>query len=182
MNRLAKLQLLGPLVLLAGLLAAEGASRALAHAPSSPMVWYTSRELFGLFRNIHFFLLADFDIVHWQLLLVGLPLFSMACCGLFFGRRLILAVASNLSLVYVLFLLCCDCWPPIEQSALATIRIPTCAEFLVACVLFGSSLLSFVISHVAYLRAIRDETSWPTMFRLPISSWWSLPRSCSMSR
>ena len=64
MNRLAKLQLIGPMVLFAGLLAAQAASHALVQVPSSPMLWYARQELFGLFRANNHFLYADFYIAH----------------------------------------------------------------------------------------------------------------------
>jgi len=52
------------MVLFAGLLAAQAASDALGHVPSSPMLWYARQELFGLLRANNHFLYADFDIAH----------------------------------------------------------------------------------------------------------------------
>jgi hypothetical protein len=170
MNRRARLQLIGPMAMFAGSLAAEAASQAMASAPSSPTLWYLCREWFGPFQGSRNVLEAGFDVGQWQLLLVGLPLASMAWCGFVFGRRLLLGVAANLNLVYVSFLvcMCCACWLPVGHAE--TMRTPTWIELLVGALLLGLSLFSAAISHVDYLRAIRNEATWsPTSF-LPTSS------------
>ena len=51
MNRLAKLQLIGPIFLFAAVLAAEVAAWALSMFPSSEALWYVNLGLFGLFQR-----------------------------------------------------------------------------------------------------------------------------------
>ena len=53
MNRLYKLQFLGPLTLFVATLSAELAARALAHAPASETFWYLNLRVFGLFQRSH---------------------------------------------------------------------------------------------------------------------------------
>ena len=162
----------------AGWLAAEGASNALVGIPSSPVVWYLNRGLLGFFRNGRF-IDVDFEIAQWLPLLLGLSLLSMAWWGFLFGRRLMLALASNLNLTYAFFLICtgCDFWPA-GGTLVASRRW---GELLIAAVLLSASIVSALASHLAYRHAIRDEGSWPISIS-PISSSWSAPQSCSTSR
>jgi hypothetical protein len=170
MNRRARLQLIGPMAMFAGSLAAECVSQAMASAPSSPTLWYLCREWLGPFQASRHLLEAGFDVGRWQLLLIGLPLASMAWCGVVFGRRLLLAVAANLNLVYVSFLVCMSCagWLPVGAGG--TTRTPPWIELLVGAVLLALSLLSAAISHVGYLRAIRDEATWSPRSFSPMPS------------
>src|SRR5215472_12577022 len=134
MHRYARLQLLGPVIVFAGLLASECAAEALAHAPSSPKP---------------------------RLLLIGLGLLSVAGYGFLCGRRLVLALASNLNVIYVSSLLCTGCGSWTAAGALATMgRPPSSGGLAVGAVLAATSLLSSLASHVGYLYAIRDEASW----------------------
>jgi hypothetical protein len=183
MHRYARLQLLGPVIAVAGLLASECASQALAHAPSSPVVWFLSEDLFGLFRNSRRFLDADSGIAESPLLPIGLGLLSMAGYGFLCGRRLVLALASNLNAIYVSSLLCTGCGWWTAAGALATMgRPPSSGGLAIGAVLAATSLVSSLASHVAYLYAIRDEASWFPTPTSPTSSWWSLPRSFSTPR
>jgi hypothetical protein len=184
MNRCARLQLLGPVIVVAGLLASECASRALAHAPSSPVVWYVSEDLLGLFRDSRRLLDADSSIAQsLLLLLISFGLLSMAGYGFLCGRRLVLAVASNLNVIYVSSLLCTGCGWWTAVGGLATMgRPPSSGGLAIGAVLAGTSLLSALASHIAYVYAIRDEASWLPTPTSPTSSWWSLLRSSSMPR
>ena len=183
MNRCARFQLLGPVLVFAGLLASECAAEALAHAPSSPIVWYVSEDLLGLFRNSRRFLAPESGIAQPRLLLIGLGLLSVAGYGFLCGRRLVLALASNLNAIYVSSLLCTGCGWWTAAGGLATMgRPPSSGGLAVGAVLAATSLLSSLASHVAYLYAIRDEASWFPTPTSPISSWWSLLQSSSMPR
>ena len=51
MNRLFKLQFLGPLALFAATLGAELAARALQYAPSSELLWFINLRMFGTFQR-----------------------------------------------------------------------------------------------------------------------------------
>ena len=51
MQRFARLQLVGPVVLFCAVLAAEAAAYALAQMPSSGFLWYLNPEVFSIFRR-----------------------------------------------------------------------------------------------------------------------------------
>jgi hypothetical protein len=160
MNRPATLQLLGPLTLFLMGLAAESAAYALAADPTSETLWYVNLKLFGVFQRSHY-VLSDFLGVPWsQFIVVTLPIFVIAGYGYVRRRMLPLAVASNLSLLYALFL--GFSWyrierPPSLLASLAPIAIPSGSTLSMLSVLLGASLVSFVVSHLVYFRAIRAE-------------------------
>ena len=159
MSRLAKLQLVGPAVLFAAVLAAEAAAGALAHVPSSAALWYVNLRLFGIFQKSHYVLSALVDIEHSQLFCIALPLVLAAGCGFVLKRPLMLAIASNLSLVYAIFLPCCwYVWETSSQQAsLGFLSAPFGADYVLCLVLVISSMLSFGVSHAVYLRALRGR-------------------------
>jgi hypothetical protein len=156
MSRLAKLQLVGPAVLFVAVLAAEAAACALAHAPSSEALWYINLRWFGIFQKGHYVLSAFIDVEYFQLFCIALPLFLAACCGLALKRPLMLAIASNLSLVYAIFLP--YCWYAWEtsprQASLGFMSVPFGADYILCLVLVVSSMLSFGVSHAVYVRAL----------------------------
>jgi hypothetical protein len=170
MNRLAKLQLLGPLVLAAMIIAAEMAAEMLAINPSSSLAWYLNLELFGLFQRSHYVLSDRIGIPYFQLLFVALPILVLVCAGTLLRRRMMVALATNLSLVYVFFL--GYSWRLVETPALfsaslgnpqssATLSVsawsllsgPHVYPLLVMAV---TSLLSFAATHLLYVRAVRQ--------------------------
>ena len=54
MNRVAKLQFLGPVVVFLAVSVAEAAALALAHFPTSEMLWYVNLRVFQVFQNSAF--------------------------------------------------------------------------------------------------------------------------------
>jgi hypothetical protein len=165
MGRFAKLQLLGPATLLALVLGAEGAARALIHAPSSAVLWYVNRRLFAPFHQVHFLLGEAVPLDEFQLWLVFLPLLALTAYGLFGGRSLAVALAANLSLLYAFLLLCgwymdmgrLAASPLRAQPGLPPIGMPGGVDFVLCSVLLIACMVSCVISHAIYLRAIRNE-------------------------
>jgi hypothetical protein len=159
MGRLFKLQFLGPMALFVATLSAELAVRALAYAPSSEFLWFVNLKMFGIFQRSYSMLNDLVGIQNFQLLGIALPIFLLACYGLAARRRLPLAVASNLSFGYAALLLLS--WqspgPPTTQASLGSIAIPSGAGFYVLTGILGTSLVSFAISHLLYLRAARSE-------------------------
>src|SRR5258708_30038220 len=113
MKHFGKLQLLGPATLLTALLASEVAARALAYAPTSETLWFINLNFFGIFQKSRAYLydfipydVRDYiPVVSAQLFLVIAPIFLAACLGLVFRKRLLLAVASNLSFICTAYLL-----------------------------------------------------------------------------
>ena len=152
MPLIAALQVVGPAVLFAALLAAESAAYALSVLPTSPVLWSVNLRLFDIFQKSHYLLSTYCNIPFLQLVCIGAPLVLTACYGLIRKRQFALALASSLSFVYVLFL-------QYAWYAQSWQRVPRLAEpdVWLAGVLVGASLLSVVASHVSYLRACRAD-------------------------
>ncbi len=153
MTKLFKLQFLGPLALFLATLSAELAARALSAFPSSEWLWFVNLRLFGIFERSYCQLSEAFNLPGSQLFAIALPLFLLACYGLMSGRKLALALASNLSCVYAAFLLVSWQSPvaTTAQASLGSINVPPGAGLYVLSAILGSSLLSALISHVLYL-------------------------------
>jgi hypothetical protein len=158
MSRLAKLQLIGPALLLLAVAGAEAAALALAHAPGSQALWYIHLNLFAPLRLGDDLLGTSVEVAHGQLFLIAMPLFLLACGGFYCKRPLALAIASNLSLVHAAVLACAVYAD--RPAAIASLtgfagmmapRLGLCAGLL-AC-----ALLSFSASHIIYLRGIYQE-------------------------
>jgi hypothetical protein len=160
MNRPAALQLLGPVTLFLAGLAAEGAAYALATHPASAILWYVNLNLFGIFQR-SYYVLSDFIPVPCaQLVVIGLPIIVMAGYGYLRERPLLLAIASNLGLVYEVFLGFSWYWierPPSLLASSAPIAIPSGSTLSTLSVLLAASLVSFVVSHLVQFRAIRAK-------------------------
>jgi hypothetical protein len=160
MNRLFNLQLLGPLALFVATLSAELAAQALSYAPSSEFLWFVNLRMFGIFQRSYCMLSDLVGIQNFQLFGIALPIFALACYGLAARRRLALSLASNLSFAYAALLL--FSWqtprPPTTQASLSSVAVPSGAGFYVLAGIFGTSLVSFAISHLLYLRAARVES------------------------
>lgn len=154
MRSLAKLQLVGPIALLAAAAAAEATGLALERMPDWESLWFLQLALFAPLRHADALLAARIDAAHAQLCLVGLPLFLLACGGACLGRSLLLAIASNLSFLDVCFLVYL-CGAPSGRAAvlggggalMSGLALP----------LLGCALLSCAASHIIYIRAISRE-------------------------
>ena len=128
MNRLFKLQFLGPLVLFVATLSAELAARGLAYKPSSATLWYLNLEVFGLFQRSHSALAGYVNIDGFQLFGIALPIFAWACVGLLMRSRLPLAMSTQFAVGYGTFVLLS--WQGPAQSSVQ-------ASLLVMAVSFG---------------------------------------------
>jgi hypothetical protein len=161
MNRIAKLQLIGPVALFLTVLAAEAAVFALSHNPTSELLWYINLKIFGIFQRSHYVISDLIAIPGAQLLFVALPILALAVYGLARSRAFALAIGSNLSFIYAGFLLVS--WDPVNhnifsrEASLATSTIPSGTNLYTLMILIGTSLLSFVISHLLYVYAIRGK-------------------------
>ena len=65
MNRLFKLQFLGPFALFSATLCAELAARALQYAPSSELLWFINLRMFGIFQREATAVLSYFVPIRW---------------------------------------------------------------------------------------------------------------------
>jgi hypothetical protein len=160
MHRLARLQILGPLAVFFASAGAESAAYALAVDPSSETLWYVNLGLFGVFRQSHYVLSDHASMPGAQLVLIALAIFATAVFALIRERRLALAIASNLSLLYAAFL--AFSWYrivrlPFLQVSSAPVAIPIGPTLCTLSIVLGCALLSFFVSHLLYVAAIRAE-------------------------
>jgi hypothetical protein len=158
MNRLFKLQFLGPLALFAATLCAELAARALQYAPSSEFLWFVNLRMFGIFQRSDA-MLSDFVAIDgFQLFGVALPIFVLACYGLIARSRPLFTVATHFSAAYAVFLVVS--WhvgvPTVAQASLGAVAVPSGGQYVMATIL-GTCFLSFAITHLLYIRAVREE-------------------------
>ena len=164
MNRLFKLQILGPLALFVAALGAELAARALQYAPSSELLWFINLRMFGIFQRGYAMLLDLSEVVPidgFQYFGLALPtfVFVLACLGLAAKSRPLFTVATHLSVAYAGFLVLS--WqvgvPTVTQASLGPIAVPSGIGLYVMAAILGTCLLSFAITHLLYIRAVRQE-------------------------
>jgi hypothetical protein len=159
MNRLFKLQFLGPFALFAATLCAELATRALQYAPSSGFLWFINLKVFGIFQRSHALLSWFVAMDGFQLFGLALPIFLLACLGLATKSRLPFTVSTHLSVVYAGFLVLA--WqtgtPTIKQASLVPIAIPSGPGLYLLATILGTCIMSFAVTHLLYLRAVREE-------------------------
>ena len=158
MNRLAKLQLIGPAFLFAAVLAAEAGAYALSLFPSSETLWYVNLKLFGMFQRSYYLVDSYTGVPCFNLFFIAMPILLLGCVGVFGRKRLLLAISSNLSFVYAGLLI--HQWmlmqPHALQASLDTIAAPTRgADLYLVASLLGASFLSFCVSHFIYVRDVR---------------------------
>src|SRR4051812_4045066 len=158
MNRLFKLQFLGPLALFAATLCAELAARALQYAPGSEFLWFVNLKMFGIFQRSDAVLSYYVPVDGFQLFGLALPIFVLACFGLAAKSRPVFTVATHLSAGYAVFLLVA--WhvgvPTVAQASLGAVAIPSGGQYVMAIIL-GTCSLSFAVTHLLYIRAVREE-------------------------
>src|SRR6266404_1659512 len=137
MNRLFKLQFLGPLALFAAALCAELAARALQYAPSSELLWFVNLKMFGIFQRSDAVLSYFVPIEGFQFFGLALPIFVLACVGLAARSRPLFTVATHASVAYALFLVVCwhVCVPTVMQASLGTIAVPSGGQYVMATIL-----------------------------------------------
>jgi hypothetical protein len=158
MNRLAKLQLIGPAFLFAAVLAAEAGAYALSMFPSSETLWYVNLKMFGMFQRSYYVVDSYTGIASFDLFFIALPILLLGCLGVTCHKRLLLAISSNLSFVYAGLLI--HQWllmqPRALQASLTAIALPVAdADLYLVATLLGASLLSFCVSHFIYVRDVR---------------------------
>jgi len=159
MNRLFKLQFLGPLALFAAVLSAELAARALQYDPSSELFWFLNLKVFGIFQRSYAALSYFIPIDGFQFFGIALPIFALACVGLFAKSRLPFTVATHLSVAYAIFVVLCwkNGMPELNQASLGTIAVPSGIGLYVTATILGSCILSFAVTHLLYFLAVAKE-------------------------
>lgn len=153
MKKLGAFQLLGPVALFSAMLAAEGVAYGLERAPSSEWLWYLNLRWFGVFQQSHYALKATLGGDYEQLRYIAFPLLAVAILGAIFKRALFVAISSNLSFVYLLFVFLS--WTVSKASYQASLSVlypdSTDSEIIVLIALVAVSMLSFVVSHMEYI-------------------------------
>lgn len=161
MQKLARLQIIGPVVLFLAVFAAEGAAYALAQAPTSGFLWYLNLEVFNAFRRSRAILGDYCSLPFAQLLIVAGPLAALALAGLVWRRKLLVAVSSNLSFICAgLVLYSWNYWHTVSKvrsASLSFVHVPTGSDLYLFAALIGACLVSFVASHFLYFQALRSE-------------------------
>jgi hypothetical protein len=159
MNRLFKLQFLGPLALFVATLSAELAACALEHSPSSAFLWFVNLRIFGIFQRSDAMLSEFVSIDGFQFFGIALPIFLLACFGLATKFRIPFTVATHLSAAYAAFLV--HSWqvgvPTLKQASLVPIAVPTGPGLYMMATILATCLVSFVVTHLIYLRHARRE-------------------------
>jgi len=151
-----KLQLVGPIGVIAALTCAECGAHALAYWPSSQLLWYVDLEMF---RPLQYSFAAAHERLAFgdltQTFCVVAPLLTLISLGLLSGRRFPLAVASNLSFAFSAVLLygtyAADRPATGPMYDLSTLWVPS---FFVALSILLTAFLSSAVSHRAYWREI----------------------------
>ena len=161
MNRLFKLQFLGPFALFVATLCAELAAHALQYFPSSEFLWFVNLRIFGIFQRSCALLSEFVAIDGFQFFGIALPIFVLACFGLIAKSRLPFTVATHLSAAYAAFLV--QSWqigvPTLKQASLVSIAVPPGAGLYVMATILGTCLLSCGVTHLLYFRFVRAELS-----------------------
>ena len=120
--------------------------------------------MFGIFQRSYAMLLNLSEVVPidgFQYFGLALPMFVfvLACFGLATRSRLPFTVATHLSVVYAGFLVLS--WQTgldtVTQASLRPIAVPSGVGLYLMATILGSCLLSFAITHLLYLRAVREE-------------------------
>ncbi|MGH6713663.1 MAG: hypothetical protein ACREEK_32510 [Bradyrhizobium sp.] len=166
MNRLFKLQFIGPFALFTAALCAELAARALQYAPSSELLWFVNLKMFGIFQRSDATLSYFVPIDGFQFFGLALPIFLLACFGLAARSRPLFTLATHLSVAYALFLVMC--WqmfvPHVTQASLGPISVPSGfgatpsgAGLYVLATILGTCFLSFAVTHLLYFFAVGKE-------------------------
>ena len=159
MNRLFKLQFLGPLALFATTLCAELAARALEYDPSSEFLWFVNLRMFGIFQRSDAVLSYFVPVDGFQFFGLALPIFVLACFALMAKSRPLFTVATHVSVIYACFLV--FSWQlgvsTVTQASLVTVAVPSGGQFFVMAAILGACLLSFVVTHLLYFFAVGQE-------------------------
>lgn len=151
----ARLQLIGPSLVFFVAVAAEAAARALAAHPSSELLWYVNLAWFGFFERTYE-ALPQFLCVPGSMVWLAVPPLVIAWGGYLVRKKLLLAIGSNLSLIYAMILgyrsLSIEYLP--QTASLQFVHLPSGPNFALVLVLCIAAFISFAISHIVYMKTI----------------------------
>jgi hypothetical protein len=145
----ARIQLVGPAAIFITAMLAEAAAHALAYSPSSELLWYLNLDCFPMFQRSYYFVEYYIGYQKFQVFVVGFPCF-LICYALLGKRQLPLAIATNLSFIYVGFLIL-SC---LVGGGSKDVPFAGHCIFLL---LISATTPSVIVSHIVFIRAIRDH-------------------------
>ena len=153
MPRAAKLQFLGPLILVMAVAMAEGAAFSLAQIPTSETLWYLNLKVFSVFQTSYSLLCSWWNLPYAQFYLIALPVFALAVVGLLAKQRFLLALSSHLSFAYAAFLVLCAAFnhTDVTTASLVGVAIPTSPNAFLLVILASACVISLVVSQSQYL-------------------------------
>jgi hypothetical protein len=155
-----RLQLIGPLILLCVVAAAETLAYALADFPSSALLWYLNLEVFSIFRKSRV-VLSSYINLPFALLLIISPLAFLAMAGIALRRNLLIAISSNLAVGCAAFLFFnwhhWNSLARVRTASLAAVQMPTGNDLCLFALLLLGCLVSFVASHCFYVHLLRSR-------------------------
>jgi hypothetical protein len=134
-------------------LGAETVAYALAHRPSSALLWYLNLEVFSIFRKSRVALSGHVNLPFAQLLIIS-PLALLVLAGIVFRRNLPTALSSNLSFVCAGLLLCSwyiwNSRGQVRAASLAAVHMPTGNDLCFFVLSLFGCFVSFLTSHFFY--------------------------------
>lgn len=153
-----KLQLAGPIGVIAAVICAKVGAHALANWPTSSFLWYLNLEVFQSFR----YSLDGIGVGEWlssdglaQSTWIAAPIAALLCLGLVLKIRLPLAIASNGSLIYSILLLY-GSYTATHSATLLGFELSDLLgpSTILAAAIVVASLMSSIVSHRSYWREI----------------------------
>src|SRR5689334_18052057 len=149
MTRPAAIQLIGPSVVLAAICAGEVSAISLSQWPTSEILWRANIEWFHAIQKSS----SIFYAYPRSFLGAWLVVFAFGLWGLISNRPLPLAISTNLSFLYAVFLFCGAYL--INRSWWTHAFTPSSdTQFGICVILVALSFLSAAVSHIHYIRAI----------------------------
>ena len=115
--------------------------------------------MFGIFQR-SYAMLSYYGVRDgFQFFGIALPIFALACLGLAAKSRPPFTIATHLSVAYAGFLVLA--WqvgaPSVTQASLVPVAVPSGIGLYVMATILGTCFLSFAITHLLYLRTVREE-------------------------
>jgi hypothetical protein len=153
-----KLELAGPIGVIAAVICAKVGAHALANWPTSAFLWYLNLEVFQSFR----YSLDGIGVGQWlsadgleQSTWIAAPLSALVCLGLVLKIRLPLAIASNGSFIYSILLLY-GSYTATHSATLPHFELGDLwgPSTILAAAIVVASLMSSIVSHRSYWREI----------------------------
>ena len=156
MTRPARIQMIGPSVVLVAICAAEVSAIALFKWPASEVLWRANLEWFHAIQKSSSFFNA-YPNRGYALVEAALLVFGFGLWGVTSNRPLPVAISTNLSFLYAVFLFCGAYLINSPWLKYPVLTASSGAEFGICVILVVVSFLSAAASHIYYIRAIGSD-------------------------